>query len=112
MLRSCPGCGQSVDPRVLVQNRCPRCLRQDPRRMARAVTGSWSPGRDQKAHAEMRRAVRRRAGGRCEHLENGQRCAVTYGLQLHHDREGYEPEDGRMLCRTHHQNAHPTHGIG
>lgn len=109
MLRSCGGCGRSVSVTVLRAGggRCPLCLAGDPRRLARVLTGSWSPDRNLAAHVRMRRAVRRRAGGRCEQVENGQRCTSSVGLQMHHLRPGYEPEDGVLLCRDHHRAVDP-----
>jgi hypothetical protein len=102
MLRTCSNCGKSVELKTLTAGLCPRCLAHNSRKLLRAVTGSWSPGRDQTAHVRMRRAVRKRAGGCCEHVEDGVRCTTRTGLSLHHDRPGYEPEDGRLLCGEHH----------
>lgn len=63
----------------------------------------WSPGRDRAAQARFRKALIKRSGGQCEHPG----CTTTTGLQAHHDRAGYDPGAGRLLCTTHHKAEDP-----
>lgn len=63
----------------------------------------WTPGRDRAAQARFRTALIRRAGGRCEYPG----CSSTDRLQAHHDRAGYTPDCGRLLCWTHHKHEDP-----
>jgi hypothetical protein len=68
----------------------------------------WSPTRDRAAQARFRKALIERSGGHCEYLyPNGQRCGSTHRLQAHHDRPGYGPGSGRLLCDAHHKLEDP-----
>lgn len=69
-------------------------------------TGShtgWSPDRDRAAQHRFRVALIQRAGGVCEYAG----CGITTGLQAHHDRAGYTPDCGRLLCWEHHRLEDP-----
>lgn len=63
----------------------------------------WSPTRDRAAQKRFREALLRRSGGRCEYPG----CASTDRLQAHHDRAGYDPGAGRLLCHAHHKLEDP-----
>lgn len=103
MMRSCPGCGTPKKGRGY----CARCIASDPKKLTRALTGRWSPDRDEVGQHRFRRQIRKRAGDRCEAVEGGVRCAETEKLQAHHLRKGYEPEDGVLLCPYHHRLVDP-----
>jgi hypothetical protein len=90
---------------AMIAGRCPGCV--TPRHIARAATGSWSPERPRAKQARWSKAIRRRAGDRCELIQGGIRCVETEGLQAHHMRPGWELEDGVLLCAVHHQLMDP-----
>jgi len=77
-------------------------VRHYPPRPTGTHTG-WSPGRDRAAQARFRKALIARAGGQCEYPG----CTRTTGLQAHHDRPGYTPDCGRLLCHEHHRLEDP-----
>jgi hypothetical protein len=54
-------------------------------------TGAWTE-RDRHAQAWFRKQLIHRSGGTCE------RCHAQPGVVAHHDRPGYDPECGRLLC--------------
>lgn len=61
------------------------------------------------ARERFRREVMRRAGGRCQCIENGKRCPVTDPAQLeaHHVRALFDggenaASNGLLVCKAHH----------
>jgi hypothetical protein len=95
-------------------------MRHYPPRTTGPHTG-WSPTRDRAAQNKFRLALIQRAGGRCEYRyidavnkprdEQGNpvwvRCGSTDRLQAHHDKPGYTPDCGRLLCWEHHKHEDP-----
>ena len=91
-----------------MNRRCLTCHALIPR-------GSYCPGhkpatrwgnRDRGAQAKFRTALMKRAGGRCEGLVNGARCAATTDLRACHiiplAKGGtYDVANGVLLCGTH-----------
>lgn len=71
-----------------------------------ARPGARSPGRDNASHKRFARAVKRRAGGRCE------RCGAKGSLVAHH-RVGLaqggtdDPANGEALCEACHGLVDP-----
>jgi len=64
----------------------------------------WSPSRSRAGQASFRAALIRRSGGACEYPG----CDTPYDRpQAHHDRPGYTPDCGRLLCAQHHQAVDP-----
>lgn len=63
----------------------------------------WTPTRNRTAQAHFRAALLNRSGGHCEHPG----CPATTNLQAHHDRPGYTPNSGRLLCPQHHHATDP-----
>lgn len=62
-------------------------------------------------HAAWRQEVMVRAGGRCEAVENGQRCTKTsllyrmYADHIDERRDGgalFDPRNGQLFCASHH----------
>lgn len=77
-------------------------MRRYPPRPTGTHTG-WSQWRDRAAQRRFREALIRRSGGICEYPG----CTTRDRLQAHHDRAGYTPDCGRLLCATHHRAADP-----
>lgn len=77
------------------------------RRYPPPKTGShtgWSPDRQRWPQEKFRRALIARSGGRCEYPG----CTTPHDrLQAHHDRAGYTPDCGRLLCWVHHKLEDP-----
>jgi len=96
--RMCLGrCGRRV-PANAKNGRCASCA------STYRPGGHWSEGRDREAQRRFSRAVRARAGGRCEAREDGLRCTATEGLQAHHTDPGNDdPRTGVLLCNRHHR---------
>ena len=83
----CHSCGGFYLP----GNGCPKC---------RATRKSWSPYRDRGKQAKFRRRVLARDGNQCVV------CGATEDLRACHivplvKGGGYEPANGRTLCRIH-----------
>jgi hypothetical protein len=81
-------------------------MRRYPPRPEGRHTG-WTPSRDRAAQQRFRDALIRRSGGYCEYVGPEGRCTSTTDLQAHHDRAGYTPDCGRLLCAKHHKAEDP-----
>lgn len=69
-----------------------------------------TPGRTGWQQKQFRVAVLAAAGGRCQAIEDGQRCEQTERLEAHHldalrDHGKHDPARGVALCRRHHHQV-------
>jgi hypothetical protein len=74
---------------------------------ARCQPVRTTPGRGSSRQAAFRAEVLKRAGGRCQAIELGERCPITHALEAHHlvlyrDSGSMDPADGVALCKAHH----------
>ena len=102
--RACIECAAAFEPVSPTNRRCPACLGD--------ASGVGAP-RDTAAQKRFRDALVRRAGGRCEAIEeDGERCDVTDPAELRAchftpitEGGGYDPADGALLCSRHDQET-------